>query len=181
MGAINYGRSEYITLGFRYYDEDDFRNDKDFMDNYMENHLDKDLDLEDQEEELTEYIRDTIWQYQEDDYYNVKYILEQYNFEYFTVKQEPGYYEGSYIAIEFLYSWFDDYKEKMEAYKEVSLIGKCLEECVDVGMVSVYPGWCTSYHDYNTTKKHLKKALAEMRKEVKATECYSTYCKRVYG
>lgn len=84
-------------------------------------------------------------------------------------KDKDNFVECCINHFEYIKSIFEDFNNRE------------LEECVDVGMVSVYPGWVTSYHDYNTTKKHLKKALAKMRKEVKATECYSTYCKRVYG
>lgn len=111
------------------------------------------------------------------DYYDqVKYRLNQERFSIFTVELEPGYYEGFSIDIKLNYCYFDDYIEKQEAQKEITQIKKFLLECInDFECCVVFPGWCTSYKDYNESLTLLNRAIQEMREAVKKTPTYNNY------
>lgn len=100
----------------------------------------------------------------------------RYNFYYFHVSVEPGYYEGFSININFNMSYcFDNYREKREALKEITQIKKFLMECInDFECCAVWPGWCTKYLDYKSTLKELDAAIREMRETVKSTPTWAT-------
>lgn len=102
--------------------------------------------------------------------------LNTYNFYYFNVRLEPGYYEGFTIDIELNYKWcFNDSAEKKDALKEVAQIKRLLLQSVnDFELCAVYPGWCTAYCDYNETNKKLNEAIKEMRATVSNTPTYYT-------
>lgn len=111
------------------------------------------------------------------DYYEqVIYTLKKYDFYYFRVTVEPGYYEGFSINIEHNYNYCYDYsEEKRLAQKEITQIKKFLLECIeDFECVAVYPGWCTGYADYNKTLKELNGAIHEMRETVRNTPTWKT-------
>ena len=137
MGTINYRTSDYITLG------------------YNCNEIDYD------EPFYYEFIQDSFDQ--------VKETRARYLFEYFSVTVEPGYYEGFYINIEFNYSYcLDCWTDRRAAQKEITRVKNFLLECVNFyDLVSVYPGWCTGYADYNQTIKDINAAVYEMRQTVK--------------
>lgn len=104
MGTINYGRSDYITLG------------------YNCNNIDY---------EEYEYSGEIIAEL----YETIEYILKDYRFYYFHVAIKPGYYEGFYIDIEHNFSYcYDDYREKIDAQKEITLIKK--NSCYLVSMIT---------------------------------------------
>ena len=144
MGTINYKTSDYITIGYNL----------------------NNIDYED------EFYNDIICDY----YDQVKYTLEKQRFYYFNVKLEPGYYEGFSIDIEFNYKYcFDGWTDKRDAQKEITQIKKFLLECInDFECCAVWPGWCTTYRDYNETLKELDAAVREMRETVKITPTWAT-------
>lgn len=119
---------------------------------------------------------DEFWQEEVNYFYEqVKSRLEQERFYYWHIKIEPGYYEGFYIDIKLNYCYFD-YIEKQEAQKEVTQIKKLLLTCInDFECCSVFPGWCTSYKDYNESLTLLNRAIQEMREAVKKTPSYNNY------
>jgi hypothetical protein len=111
------------------------------------------------------------------DYFDqVTITRARYNFYYFRVSVEPGYYEGFYIDIEHNVSYcYDNYMEKRAALKEITQIRKFLYECVsDFECCAVSPGWCTSYYDYDATLKKIDEAIKEMRETVKQTPTWAT-------
>ena len=111
------------------------------------------------------------------DYFDqVAITRARYDFYYFHVSVEPGYYEGFYIDIEHNFNYcYDNYEEKRLALKEITQIKRFLLECVnDFECVAVYPGWCTGYADYNKTLKELDAAIWEMRETVKSTPTWAT-------
>lgn len=112
----------------------------------------------------------------QDNFDQIATTRARYNFYYFHVSVEPGYYEGFYIDIEHNFNYcYDDYNEKRAALKEITQIKKFLLECVnDFECVAVYPGWCTGYADYNETLKELDAAIREMRETVKNTPTWAT-------
>lgn len=152
MGAINYGTSDYITIGYNCnldYDEADFNSPEE-----MENCRFWDMD-ESREE--------------------IETILQKYDFYYYHVVIKPGYYEGFYIDIENNFGYcYDDYTDKKEAQKEITQIKLFLLECVNAGLCEVFPGWCTSYKDYKTSVQAIKEAIKEIREDARTIPTYYT-------
>lgn len=150
MGAINYGSNNYINLGVN-----------------------------------VDCLRD-VYGYEYEDFYTeidflyeeITTILDKYNFHYFHITIKSGYYEGFYIDIENNFSiCFDDYTEKKEAQKEITQLKHFLNECANNGLVQYFPGWCTSYGDYASTKKAINEAIKTMREEVNSTPTWMQYNK----
>ena len=166
MGTINYCTSKYITMGYRPVSLWDLENDEYFME-----------EMTDQCEEyggtIENAIRDYITECEEEAYYNAEDILERYDFHFFPVRIECGYYEGfSFMIDDDLPADFDDDQEKEEALEELKAMAEFLKELADVGIVSVWPGWCTTYRDYNETMEDVKEAVEKMLKDVQATDVY---------
>ena len=119
-----------------------------------------------------EFYNDIITDY----YEQVKYRLNQEKFSIFTVELVPGYYEGFTIDIKLDYCYFDDYIEKQAAQKEITNIKKFLLECInDFECCAVFPGWVTTYNDYNESIKLLDIGIKEMRKAARNTPTYKNY------
>lgn len=157
MGTINHKTSEYITLAIHPYDIDDFRKDEELAD------------------KTDEELYDLIYEYYEEDKENVEATLNKYRFSFFHVEIEPGYYEGFSIQIENNYPiCYDNYKEKLEAVKEIKQIKAFLLDSAGMGMRACYPSWCTTYEDYKTTIKSITKAATDMRKIVLSIPCWKT-------
>lgn len=111
-----------------------------------------------------------------DCYEQVKYRLHQEKFSIFTVELKPGYYEGFTIDIKLNYCYFDDYIEKQAAQKEITSIKKFLLECInDFECCAVFPGWVTTYNNYNESIKLLDIGIQEMRKAARNTPTYKNY------
>lgn len=141
MGTINYGTSDYITVG------------------YNCNNVDY------EEEFYNDYI-----QY---DYEDINYFLQKYDFYYFRVTIEPGYYEGFYINIENNFGvCYNDYQQKKEALKEVTQIKKFLLGCLNYNCCVVRPGWCTAYLNERESINAINVAANYMRMEVKEAPTY---------
>ena len=155
MGTINYKTSDYITLALKPYDYEDFTNENG----------DVDYDL--------------LSIYYEDDYNNIYGLLKEYDFYYFHVSIEYGYYEGFSLNIEFNYKIFiDSYKDKRLAIKEVTQIKKLLKNCAGLGLVKCSPGWCTSYNNYTGTLLAIEAAAQEMINDIKQTPTYLQYIRK---
>ncbi len=150
----------------------DLENDADFMEELRTGYnLTED-------EDTAEAINDYIYMIMDDDRANLDTLFDKYNFSYFHIAVSAGYYEGFYLDIENNNPvYFDDYAEKQEAQKEITQIKAFLTECAGIGLVSVWPGWCTTYHDYKTTLTHINKAIKEMRDEVRSTPTWKQFKK----
>ena len=172
MGTINYRTSEFITIGVQPYDYSDFENDSDFMEYEREQIAEYGGTIE-------EYIYSEIEYNYEADRANVETILAKYDFHYFHVVIESGYYEGFYIDIENNYPiCYDSAYDRREALKELTQLKRCLLECVDVGMCQVFPGWCTKYQSRPDSIKGIKDAIRQAKATVRATPTW-TYCQRM--
>lgn len=171
MGAVNYRTSDYITMGLKPYDVDDFTQDKDFM--------------QEIEAEVKEYggtVEQAIYDYistcYEDDYSNIEMELQKHKFYYFHITIEPGYYEGFTLDIESNFPVaFDSWEDKRDAQKEITEIKQFLIDCAGLGMVQCSPGWCTGYNDYKGTLKAIQAAIKEMREEARTTPTWLQYNK----
>ena len=169
MGAVNYFTSDYITLGVKPYDATHFENNVDFMEEAREQIAKYGGNIDD-------YIREHITHCYGDDMDNVSFILKKYNFYYFRVTIEWGYYEGFTLRIHNDCDvYFDDWKDKRDAQKELTKLKKCLLECAGIGLVQCSPGWCTSYNDYKGTCKAIEAAIKDMREEVRNTPTWRQY------
>lgn len=169
MGTINYGTSDYITMGLKPIDVYDVENDVETMD-YLR-------------EEVEEYggtIDDAIYSYindtNEGDYYNIEYELKKHCFVYYHIAIKNGYYDGFYLDIETNNGIaFDSWQDKREAQKEITEIKQFLKVCAGMGLCAVHPGWCTRYSDYSDTIKAIDDAIRQMREEAKNTPTWRQY------
>lgn len=150
MGTINYGSNNYINMGMNLKQFDDILNYKDRIYEY--------------ETEL-----DYIWE-------ETQALLNKYNFEYFTVKLEPGYYEGFYIDIVFDYLWVD-YYEKALILKELTQLKQFLLKCCENGLVKYSAGWCMGYYTEQETIKAIKECIRTTKETIKKYPTYRTYKK----
>lgn len=169
MGAINYGTSNYITLGVEPVNLYDLLDNPDFMDYCMQEYPESDPETIAREE--AETIAET-------DRANAEAIMEKYSFYYWHVVLKSGYYDGFYLDIEAnMPIFFDNCEERQEAMSEIRDVEKLLKELAGVGLVSVLPGWSTKYKDYQDTLKDIRKAVQEMRAETKSTPTYRTWAR----
>lgn len=159
MGAVNYITSDYITLGLRPYDTDDFTDENNNID------------------------YDEINYCYECDYENIKHELEKHGFHYYHITIKPGYYEGFTLNIENNYPVaLDSWEDRRDANKEITEIKQFLIACAGLGLVKCSPGWCTGYSDYNGTIQAIKAAIKEMRSELKTIPTWLQYERGVqYG
>lgn len=169
MGTINYGTSDYITLGIVPYDTDDFRTDADFMRD-IEKHVDEYGGT------IESYMQYIISQYYEDDWYNIENELKKHHFYYYHIAIKPGYYEGFYLDIENNFSVaFDSWEDRRAANKEITELKRFLIDCAGLGLVKCSPGWCTGYSDYSGTIAAINEAVKEMREELKNIPTWRQY------
>ena len=196
MGTINYKTSDYITLGYEpltmeiYETEQKIEN----AEKQRKKILDIITSVSPWRRELDHYIyfmEKTVDHYdavidelngekcglelmQENDFLEAEYILKQYDFTYFHVVIEPGYYEGFSVNIENNHGYcYNDYSEKKEALKEVKQVRNFLRDIVhNANLVQVHPGWSTSYETYLTTLQNIDIAIFEMIEEVENTPTY---------
>ena len=159
MGAVNYFTSDYITLGLRPYDTDDFTDENNNID------------------------YDEINYCYECDYENIKHELEKHDFHYYHITIKPGYYEGFTLDIENNYPVaLDGWEDRRDANKEITEIKQFLIACAGLGLVKCSPGWCTGYSDYNGTIQAIKAVIKEMRSELKTIPTWLQYERGVqYG
>lgn len=170
MGTINHKTSDYITMANYPINQIDLENDADFMDCIRE-------EVKEYGGTIEEAIDDYIRTCEEDDLINVEGILGKYDFYYFHVWIEPGYYEGFSIQIENNFPiYFDCWEDKRDAQKEITQVKTFLLECADCGIVQCFPGWCMGYATREETIQGIKEAVKAMREEVKATP---TWLKRM--
>lgn len=169
MGTINYRTVQPLTMGVKPYDIYDLERDNELM-NELQNLVDEYGST--LEGELNLYIEECY----NNDLDNINSILSRYSFLYYHVSIEPGYYEGFYLDIESNFPVaFDSWEDKREVHKEITQLRRFLEECAGVGLVACYPGWCTGYEDYNGTRRAIKAAVKELRKEVDITPTWLQY------
>lgn len=172
MGTINYGTSDYITIGLEPYDERDFRNDADFM---------AELEAEIKEyggtveEALTNYIQGCY----KADLSIIQALRDKFDFCFFHVVIRPGYYEGFYIDIKNNYGLaYDCWQDKREAQKEITQIKEFLISCVYMGLCQCSPGLRTVYCDRAESLQRIDAAVREMRDEVRRTPTVAQMKKR---
>lgn len=169
MGTINYGTSDYITLGIEPLTEWDLEHDNGFMDEIR-------AEVEEYGGTIEDAIRDYIEGCNEDDYTNIQEELAKHSFYYFHITIKSGYYDGFYLDIESNNGIaFDSWQDKREAQKEITEIKQFLIACAGMGLREVWPGWCTKYNNYSHTINAINEAVKEMRAEVRTTPTWIQY------
>lgn len=149
MGAINYGYNNHFN-GFQ-----------------LGYNLNDETLTDEENESMQEFL-----------YYDIKELLENYNFNYFNVELNSGYYEGFYITIEnpgYNYGVFNNYIEKLEALKELTQLKKLLLDLIkNYDLVSYSPGWCSSYYTKDESISQLKDTIKKERENIKKELTYYT-------
>jgi len=172
MGAINYFTSDYITLGIKPYDTEDYTRDAEFM-QFIRDEWNIDTD---DENAVYNAVQNQIAEDYSCDRLNVETELAKHGFYYFHVTIKPGYYEGFTLDIENNFPVaFDWWQEKRDAQKEITKLKQFLVACAGMGLVACAPGWCTGYSDYKQTLQKINEAVKEMREEVKTTPTWLQY------
>lgn len=174
MGAINYETSDYITMAVKPYDVEDFKQDHDFMQFAQEQADEYGGSLED-------CIYDQIQACYDSDFENIQAILDKYDFFYYHITIEPGYYEGFSLKIENNFpTAYDTWEDKRNAQKELTQVKKCLTDCADNGLMACLPGWCSTYYDRGDTIKAIGDTIKNMRAEAKETPTWAWYNRDIY-
>ena len=170
MPAANFGRSDYITLGFLV-DTYELTHDEIFMSDIREEaleHWEVDNDYEDllpdEQPDLDDIVDELIYRQVQDEYEDNIYIVENklsnLNLHYYDITIESGYYEGMYLNIELSFDEWDldseDLRENI--YKEISEIGEFL-----ISLAEDY-GWRTvSSTCYSTYRAELPETLEDIQ------------------
>ena len=169
MGAINYRSSNYITLATRPATAEDLKNDPIFMQFANQ-------EIEEAGAELDGIIDYELYEMEQTDRENAEEIMAKYSFYYFHIVLLSGYYEGYSIDIEPNFGLcYETYQDKQEAQKEITELKNMLVELACVGFKACRPGWSTSWSDHNETLKEIRRAVAEMREEVRATPTWRQF------
>jgi hypothetical protein len=186
MGTINLARGNIITLGYvtdEYISDDELREwaTEEFgINEYLQElyTLEGYIKLRAQEA-YSEMIFD--WEY--DCASECKSAIDRLilSTDWIGVRVEPGYYSGFSVVVNIEpREYFDDYNEKEMAMDDVKDVQKLLEKLLDnYGVNVVYPGWVETWLNYEESKKAIKKAMAELRRQIKAIPCWSRYRKVV--
>lgn len=172
MGTINYRTSNYITMGIKPVDGWDLLHEPGLKEEIEAEVEEYGGSLEEAAQSLADY-------YNEANYCNAEEIYEKYDFNYFEITMNYGYYDGFYFDISpASYANLETYKDKRQAQKEITQIKQMLKELAGVGVVACYPGWSTGYEDYAGTIQKINEAIKEMRADVKATPTDWQYARR---
>lgn len=151
MGTINYKASDIITLGYNVPSELD----------YSEEEI-KEI-LEGGFEDIQDYINiDT-----EDVYSLCKDIVDRYNFYWFKVELEGGYYDGFYLDLSVDYTAeYLEQDDKDEIREEIKNLKKMLYELLDY-MNVCSPWWCTTWYNFKEGTDKIDEAMDKLNEELK--------------
>lgn len=143
MGTINYGTSQFITIG-----APDYNGDAEAYDL------------------LEDWVREK---------------LNQYNFEYYDLDIEYGYYEGFYINIQkndsFYFLDVSDAKETAPIIRnEIDGVCAALRELCELGCCVVHPGWATAYLNLEDSIKEIEFAKYVMAADLLEEVEYVVRC-----
>lgn len=156
MGAINYGRNEFLNLGLNI-----FKYNEETIKSLAKMKENGELDYEEIENE--ELVYESMCVLYED---CEEIINELGRLNYYEIELKSGYYEGFYLDIDNSFSCYNGY-EKQEAQKELTTLKKCLLRLIELGLVHYTPGWCTGYSDKEKTKLKLKEAVKKERERIR--------------
>lgn len=101
----------------------------------------------------------------EDDFANVREIINDCDFRFFTVALKPGYYESFYLDIDYDLGDLEDFEEE-EINAEIDRLDGCLLRCVNIGMQAYTPGWVTTWFTCEDSVDMVKTAISDLRSSV---------------
>lgn len=110
-----------------------------------------------------EYDYQCEYEYQFEETQNT---IDKYNFNFFKIGIENGYYEGFYIWIDFDFLYFDDWNEKRAMLKEITQLKQLLNELCYNGLVKYSAGWCMGYYTESETKQAIKAVTKEIKQNI---------------
>ena len=111
------------------------------------------------------------------DFEEVKEELKKYNFYYFNLLVDFGYYEGFSLRLEEENTrWiYHNHKEKAEALKELTQIKNILIQFINNGLLKgAYPSWVTSYPTQADTIRQIKEIIKSYKEEIKSSYTEAT-------
>lgn len=147
MGTINYGTSDYITIG---YNCDSIDYDDEFYNDFINE------DCENVETILNHYYFYYFHVKLEPGYYEGFYIDIEYNF--------PLFFDN--------YLERQEAQEEITTIKHA-----LQEIIKNTNCCAVFPGWCTGYASYKDTLQEIEAAIKAMRQDVQNTPTYRQYNK----
>lgn len=142
MGAINYKKSDYITLG---YNTNNIEYDDDFY---------YDL-INDEYDGIKALLKDTSFYY-----FNI--VLQPGYYEGFTLDIEHNF--------NYCYDDYSEKLQALKEITRIKNFLYYIVNNFNIN--TVYPGWCTGYADYTQTIEEISAAIEEMKSSVKNTPTY---------
>ena len=144
MGTINYGTSDYITVGYNC-------NNIDYEDEFYH-----DIIIDYYDQVAYTRARHNFYYFHvsvEPGYYEGFYIDIEHNFNY-------------------CYDNYTEKRAALREITQIKkFLIECVN---DFECCAVSPGWCTSYYDYKATLKKISEAIKEMREAVRNTPTWAT-------
>jgi hypothetical protein len=122
-----------------------------------------------------EYDYQCEYEYQFEETQNT---IDKYNFNFFKIWIENGYYEGFYLCIDFDFLYFDDWNEKREMLKEITQLKHLLKELCYNGLVKYSAGWCMAYYSEDETKQAIKTVIKEIKQNILNIPTWRKYHKK---
>ena len=111
----------------------------------------------------------------QDEYEQVKWILDDLKSDCLYVKVEAGYYEGFWIKIGLDVVWFANYEEKKQTLKDVrELERKLLAIVDDFKVLAVDCWWVSTWYTKEDTRKKIRQSASELRKRIKSMKTDKT-------
>ena len=139
MGAINYFRSNYITLGYN-------TNNINYEDDFYYDDINYEFD------EIAALLRNEFFYY-----FNV--TLKPGYYEGFTIDIENNF--------TYCFDNCDEKLQALKEVTQIKKFLLYIVNNFNINVV--YPGWCTSYGDYKKTISEINTAIKEIKTEVKNT------------
>lgn len=172
MGAINFKTNNILITLCK--NETYFINDSDIEEYKKEYEEINGAELT--ENEARNLYYNYISDLESEEFEEINKLLKTYNFEYYKIKLESGYYNGFQLLIDYEYLYFDSYIEKKENQKELTKLKNLMIELINnYNMLSCWPGWCSSWHDKKETLKELKEAITAERGRINKTPYFKEY------
>ena len=162
MGTVNYKTSELITIASpapRYFE--DYR-------------LGAEEEARETGEDVDEIIDRWIEIDEEDAWTAAKDAASRFYGNFYGIKAEPGYYQGTqlYITVNTPDEIDDD--ERAAALEEIGQLEQILLElCRDYDFYETFPGWCTGRSNYAETLEAISRAADEERARIEALPAWT--------
>ena len=145
MGAINYGRSDFVNLGIR----------PELWDGTPQDETDSEVQF------LFEEVKSLI----ENEYFwEIKIEVVPGYYEGFWLNIEDP-----------KFNYFEDWREKRDYLKELTRLRGFLLKCVQYGLVVYSPGWCMGYETKEASYDIVNKAIREAKQKARNTPTYRNY------